>query len=240
MKLECAYRGEIKVFLDGADRAMMLDALRNPLVQGFTTNPTLMRQAGVKDYRAFAREMLGQIRKPISFEVFSDEFGEMARQAMEIKSWADNVYVKIPITNSMGVSSIPLIQDLSHEGVKLNVTAVLTPDQIKESCRALKGGAPSILSVFAGRIADAGYDPMPLMKDASRCCAETDDRIELLWASSREVLNVVQAEVSGCRIITMTPALIGKMSNFRKDLGQVSLETVQMFKSDADAAGFKL
>lgn len=240
MKIECLFEGRIKVFLDGADSRSMLEALNNPLIQGFTTNPTLMKQAGVKNYRAFAKETLAQIKKPISFEVFADEFDEMARQAMEIKSWAENVYVKIPITNSKGASSIPLIRTLAHDGVKLNVTAVFTPEQISETCAALKGGAPSILSVFAGRIADAGYDPMPIMKDAARVCAGADPGIELLWASSREVLNLVQAEVCGCRIITMTPDLVKKIGNFRKDLAQFSLETVQMFKRDAEAAGFRL
>ncbi len=240
MNPEWHYAGRIKVFLDGADSEAMLEGLKNPLVQGFTTNPTLMRQAGVTDYRAFAREILKLISKPISFEVFADDFREMARQALEIKSWAENVYVKIPITNSTGASSVPLIRDLAREGVKMNVTAVFTTEQVAETCGALKGGAPSIVSVFAGRIADAGYDPVPLMSEAAAICPGADRSIELLWASSREALNLVQAERCGCHIITMTPDLIRKVSNFRKDLGQFSLETVRMFKRDADAAGYAL
>jgi transaldolase len=241
MKNECLYQGKIKVFADGADQKTMLELAKNPVVQGFTTNPTLMKQAGVKDYRAFSKELLSQIRdRGISFEVFADEFGEMHRQALEIASWGPNVYVKIPITNSRGDSSIPLIKDLGRQGVKLNVTAVFTPGQIAETCQALKGAPPSLLSVFAGRIADAGYDPMPIMSEAARQCASADRNIELLWASSREVYNVIQAEQSGCKVITCTPDIIKKMASFKKDLGQFSLETVQMFKRDAEAAGYKL
>ncbi len=241
MKPECRYAGRIKVFSDGADPKLMLELAANPLVQGFTTNPTLMKQVGIKDYKAFSKDLLSKIRtKPISFEVFADEFGEMARQAREIRSWGENLHVKIPVTNSTGQSSEKLIHELSHQGIKLNVTAIFTPEQVASTCAALKGGAPSIVSVFAGRIADAGYDPMPLMSEAARICADADRNIELLWASSREAFNAIQAELSGCHIITMTPDLIKKMSNFRKDLTQFSLETVQMFKRDAEAAGYAL
>jgi transaldolase len=217
------------------------DVTKNPVVKGFTTNPTLMKQAGVTDYVGFCKEILSAIPdKPISFEVFADEFNEMARQAREIKSWGKNVYVKIPITNSKGESSIPLIKELSHEKIQLNVTALFTTAQTEATCAAVKGGAPSIISVFAGRIADAGTDPMPIIKTCSDLCRKAGPEVKLLWASCREVFNLVQAEQSGCDIITMTPDQIKKISGFGKDLTQFSLETVQMFKKDAEAAGFKL
>ncbi|GIL18212.1 MAG: transaldolase [Oligoflexia bacterium] len=232
---------KIKIYSDGADKASMLEMAKNPQIQGLTTNPTLMKKAGITDYKSFCKDILTQIKqKPISFEVFSDEFGEMKRQALEINSWADNVYVKIPITNSEGRSSIPLVKELAQKGVKLNVTAILAWDQIIETTLALKGGAPSIVSVFAGRIADTGRDPIPMMTAASELCRAVDKNIELLWASSREALNIVQAEQCGCHIITATPDLIKKMSMFNKDLTQLSLDTVKMFKADAEAAGFSL
>lgn len=235
------FTNKIKIYSDGANKSAMLEMAANPQIKGLTTNPTLMNKAGITDYRAFCKDILTQIKdKPISFEVFSDEFGEMKRQALEINSWADNVYVKIPITNSEGQSSIPLIKELAQKNVKLNVTAILTWEQIIETVMALKGGAPSIVSVFAGRIADTGRDPIPMMTAAAQLCRAVDKNIELLWASSREALNIVQADVCGCHIITATPDLIKKMSMLNKDLSQLSLETVRMFKTDAEAAGFKL
>lgn len=235
------YQGKIKIYSDGADKASMLEMAKNPLIQGLTTNPSLMKKAGVKDYRSFCKEILAEIKdKPISFEVFADDFKEMKRQALEIASWGKNVYVKIPITNSEGESSIPLIKELSHQGVKLNVTALLTLKQVVETCEALRGGAPSIVSVFAGRIADTGVDPVPLMAAAFEVCHATDKNIELLWASSREAFNIVQAEQTGCHIITATADLIKKMSMFNKDLDLLSLETVRMFRSDAESVGYTL
>ena len=241
MSAKTPYSGRVKIFSDGADKQAMLEMNQNPLVQGLTTNPTLMKKSGVTDYVRFCKEILNEIKvKPISFEVFADDFKEMKRQALEIASWGENVYVKIPITNSEGESSLGLINDLSQSGVKLNVTAVLTLEQSWGACQALKGGAPSILSVFAGRIADTGRDPLPLMQASLEMCLSTDKNIELLWASSREVLNIVQADQMGCHIITATTDLIKKMAQFNKDLSQLSLETVRMFKSDAESAGFSL
>jgi transaldolase len=213
----------------------------NPLISGLTTNPSLMKKAGITDYRSFCLDILKSITtKPVSFEVFSDDFAEMKKQAMEIKSWGENVYVKIPIMNSKGESSIPLVKELAHAGVKLNVTAIFTMDQTLETCYAVKGGAPSIVSIFAGRIADSGRDPRPLMKGASLICETLDKNIELLWASTREVYNIVEAEESGCHIITVPPDIIKKMSGFNRDLTQLSLDTVKTFKADSEAAGFKL
>lgn len=235
------FQNKIKIFSDGADKASMLEMSKNPLIKGLTTNPSLMKKAGVKDYRSFCKEILGEIKdKPISFEVFADDFKEMKRQGLEINGWGQNVYVKIPITNSEGESSIPLIKDLAHQGVKLNVTAILTLRQVIETTEALKGGAPSVVSVFAGRIADTGRDPMPLMNAASEICRGADKNIELLWASSRESLNIVQAEQVGCHIITATADLIKKMSMYNKDLNLLSLETVRMFRTDAESVGYTL
>lgn len=235
------YKGNVKIFLDGAEKTQMLEMAKNPLVKGFTTNPSLMKKSGVKDYKSFCKEILGLIPdKPISFEVFADDFKEMKRQGMEINGWGKNVYVKIPVTNSEGQSSMPLVKELSQSGVKLNVTAILTLSQVWETCQALRGGAPSIVSVFAGRIADTGRDPIPLMEAALHLCHSTDKNIELLWASSREAWNVVQADAMGCHIITCTHDIIKKMGSFNKDLDQLSLETVKMFKADAESAGFTL
>jgi transaldolase len=241
MASKSLYSGRVKIFSDGADKKAMLEMYQNPLVKGLTTNPSLMKKSGVSDYVAFCKEILNEIKiKPISFEVFADNFTEMKRQALEIASWGENVYVKIPITNSEGESSLPLIKELSHSGVKLNVTAVLTLDQSWGACQALKGGAPSILSVFAGRIADTGRDPLPLMQASLEMCLSTDKNIELLWASSREALNIVQADQMGCHIITATNDLIKKITMFNKALSQLSLETVRMFKTDAESAGYSL
>jgi transaldolase len=232
---------QIKIFADGASLAAMLALAENPRIAGYTTNPTLMRKAGVADYRAFAREVLAVIReKPISFEVFADELGEMKRQAREIATWGDNVYVKIPITNTKSVPAAPLIRELAAGGVKLNVTAICTLDQVRDTAQALKGGAPSVVSVFAGRIADTGRDPVPLMREALGICRAADARIELLWASPRELLNIVQAAEIGCDIITVTNDLLAKLPLVGKDLAAFSLETVQMFFRDAEAAGYKL
>lgn len=218
----------------------MLEMNQNPAVSGMTTNPSLMKKSGVKDYRAFCQDILSHVKtKPISFEVFADEFSEMKRQAMEIAGWGQNVYVKIPITNCEGQSTIPLIKELTHQKVKLNVTALLTLPQVLETTQALKGGAPSIVSVFAGRIADTGVDPIPMMQ-ASLAMCEVDANIELLWASTREVLNIKQAEMVGCHIITVPFDILKKTNMFGKDLTQLSLETVRMFKQDADSAGFSL
>ena len=231
----------IKIFADGASVTSMLEAARDPRISGFTTNPTLMRKAGVADYRAFAREVLAGIRdKPISFEVFADDVAGMRRQAREIAAWADNVYVKVPVTNTRGAPSTDLIRELAAGGVKLNVTALCTLDQVREVAGALAGGAPSVISVFAGRIADTGRDPIPLMREALSICRDANRRIELLWASPREVLNIVQAAEIGCDIITVTSDLLAKLPLIGKPLDAFSLETVQMFHRDADAAGYEL
>ncbi len=232
---------KLKIYSDGADRASMLEMSKNPKVEGLTTNPSLMRKAGITDYVGFCKDILSQITdKPISLEVFADEFPEMRRQAMEINSWGKNVYVKIPITNSKGQSSVELIQDLANQKVKLNVTALFTLKQVWETCQALKNGAPSVVSVFAGRIADTGRDPMPMMRASLEMCRSTGSHLELLWASTREVFNIKQAEEVGCDIITVPFDLIKKMSLFGQDLTQMSLETVQTFKKDAESAGFKI
>ena len=235
------FRGKIKIYSDGADRASMLEMARNPKVLGITTNPSLMKKAGVKDYKAFCLDILKEIKdKPLSFEVFTDDIKDMKRQAQEIKTWGSNVYVKIPVMNTEGHSTMGLVEELSHSGVKLNVTALLTLDQVKETCAAVKGGAPSIVSVFAGRVADTGRDPMPLMSASSELCMAAGPQVECLWASTREVYNIVQAEQAGCHIITVPPDIIKKMSGFNRDLWEVSLDTVKAFKSDSEAAGFHL
>jgi transaldolase len=232
----------IKIFSDGADLASLLEVAKNPRISGFTTNPTLMRKAGISDYQAFAKEVLAAIKdRPISFEVFADEFTEMARQARTIASWGANVYVKIPITNTRGDSALPLVTELSVKGgVKLNVTALCTLDQVRGVTQALVGGAPAVVSVFAGRVADTGRDPVPHMREARAICDASGAPVELLWASPRELLNIVQAEQAGAHIITVPPDMLKKMSLFGKDLGEYSLETVQMFHRDAAAAGYEL
>ncbi len=231
----------VQVFADGANLEQILALAGDPLVKGFTTNPTLMKQSGVKDYAAFSRKLLQAISdKPISFEVLADNPTEIRRQALAIAEWGENVYVKIPVTNSEGLALDGLIHDLSHRGVKVNVTAVFTLDQVWSSCLALKGGAPSVVSVFAGRIADAGRDPVPHMHAALAICRSVDRSIELLWASPREILNVVQADEIGVDIITVTEAIRSKLHLLGKDLSEFSLETVLMFKRDGEAAGFRL
>ncbi|MBY0470448.1 transaldolase [bacterium] len=232
---------KIKIFLDGADRPAILEMAKNPLVSGFTTNPSLMKKAGVKDYKAYCQEILTQIGgKPISFEVFADDLPTMKRQGKEIATWGKNVYVKIPISNSTGESTIPLIREMSQGGVQINITAILTLTQVWETCQAVKGGAPAIVSVFAGRIADTGRDPMPTMTASAELCRETGPKVECLWASTREAYNVVQAEASGSHIITAPADVIKKVTGFGKDLKSVSLDTVKTFKADSEAAGFSL
>ena len=231
---------KIKLFADGADKAQILQAQANPLIKGFTTNPTLMRAAGVKDYETFAHEVLAAVTdKPISFEVFADDFPEMERQAHKIAGWADNVYVKIPITNTKKEPSLELIRRLSHSGVKVNVTAILSLEQVQGASEALAGGAPSVVSVFAGRIADTGLDPVPLMAEALKHVVPHPG-MELLWASPRELLNIFQANDVGCHIITATDSVLSKLKVVGKDLDQYSLETVQMFYNDAAHSGYKL
>lgn len=230
----------VKIFADGADLAGILKHYANPLIAGFTTNPTLMRKAGIADYAAFAREILAEVRdRPISFEVFSDEFDDMYRQAKLIGSWSDNVYVKIPITNTRGESAVPLLRRLAPEGVKMNVTALFTVDQVRAASDALAEAAPSNISVFAGRIADAGVDPLPIMRAAVDVMRPHPQQ-ELIWASPREVYNVVQANDVGCHIITATSDILAKLPLLGKELKTFSLETVKMFYDDASAAGYAL
>jgi len=232
---------KIQIFADGADKAGILDIYRNPLIKGLTTNPTLMRKAGIADYEAFAKEVLETVTdKPISFEVFSDEFPEMRRQALKIRGWQSNVYVKIPITNTRGESALPLIGDLSKEGVKLNVTAILTLDQVRGVAAALDPKLPSVVSVFAGRIADTGCDPEPLMIE-SLDILRALPAAELLWASCREVLNIFHAERCGAHIVTVPNDILKKaLTMCSMDLAALSLDTVRMFYRDAEAAGFSL
>lgn len=233
-------RLKVKIFADGADKAGMLEFYRNPLIAGFTTNPTLMRKAGVTDYCAFARDILAAIPdRPISFEVFSDEFPEMERQAREIAGWGQHVYVKIPITNTRGESSADLVRRLAKAGVKLNVTALLALDQVRDICPALGDGPGGYVSIFAGRIADTGRDPMPLMAAAVELL-RPHPNLELIWASPRELLNIFQADAVGCHIITVTHDLLKKLSLVGKDLHEYSLETVRMFYEDAQKVGYAL
>jgi len=230
----------VKLFADGAEKKSMLELYANPLIRGFTTNPTLMRKANITDYEAFAHDILTAIPdRPISFEVFADEFDEMERQARMITTWGPNVYVKIPVTNTRRESSCGLIQKLSHDGIKLNVTAILTSAQVCRVVEALAGGAPSNVSVFAGRIADTGVDPVPMMDHAVRLLGP-HPQMELIWASPRELLNVFQADAIGCHIITATPDILNKLSLVGKDLAEYSLDTVKMFAGDAAKSGFKL
>jgi transaldolase len=230
----------IKLFADGADKAGMLEMARLPYVRGFTTNPTLMRKAGVVDYQAFAKEVLQAIPdRPISFEVFSDEFPEMERQARQIAAWGPNVYVKIPVTNTRSEPAYGLIRRLNEARIKLNVTAILTLEQVREVAAALAGDTPSVISVFAGRIADTGRDPVPLMAAAVEL-ARPYPREELLWASPRELLNVFQADAIGCHIITATNDVLKKLTLVGKDLAAYSLDTVKMFHDDARQAGYTL
>jgi len=230
----------VKIFADGADKSGMLEMYSKSFIRGLTTNPTLMRKAGISDYKAFAKEILSVIKdKPISFEVFSDEFSEMERQALEIASWAENVYVKIPVTNTKREASFALIHKLANKKVKLNVTAILTLTQVRDVVAALDPKVPSYVSVFAGRIADTGRDPVPLMAAAVEML-KIAPAAELIWASPREILNIFQANEIGCNVITVTNDILNKLSLVGLELDAYSLDTVKMFYNDAVAAGFHL
>ena len=230
----------IRLYADGADKAQILNLYSLPWISGFTTNPTLMRKAGVTDYEEFAEEILSAIAdRPVSFEVFDDDFPEMERQARKIASWGSNVYVKVPITNTRREPSLQLIRRLTHDGVKLNVTAITTLEQVDCAVKALAGGAASTISVFAGRIADTGVDPVPVMAAAIELL-KAHRQMELIWASPREVLNIFQADAIGCHIITVTTDILKKLHLIGKDLNDYSLETVKMFRGDAEASGFAL
>lgn len=230
----------VKIFADGADLPGIAALAADPLIKGFTTNPTLMRQAGVHDYERFARELLVLVPdRPISLEVFSDDFHEMEKQARRIAEWGPNVFVKVPVTNTAGESSAPLVARLAAAGVQLNVTAVFTLDQTATVLAALAGGPPAFISIFAGRIADAGVDPVPIMARAA-ALIDTVPGVELIWASPREVLNIVQADEIGCHVITVTHDLLGKLGVLGRDLDLFSLDTVCMFRRDALAAGYEL
>jgi transaldolase len=231
---------KIKLFADGAEKDGMLEMYAKPYIKGFTTNPTLMHKAGLTDYRGFAKSIVDAIPdRHISFEVFSDEFDEMERQAREIATWGDNVYVKIPVSNTRREASYELVRRLAGDGVKLNITAILTLDQVRCVAEAVRGGAPSCVSVFAGRIADTGRDPVPLMAEAVDILRDAP-QAELIWASPRELLNIFQADEIGCHIITVTNDILKKLALVGKDLADYSLDTVKMFYDDGRKAGFKL
>src|SRR6516164_9882693 len=231
---------KVAIFADGAEKAGMLQMYAKPYIKGFTTNPTLMRKAGIRDYERFARDILQEIPdRPISFEVFADDFSVMARQARKIASWGENIRVKIPITNTRRESALPLCERLTQEGILLNITAVFTLEQVQAVVDAVKGGAPAYVSVFAGRIADTGVDPVPVMAEAVRRLAVAPNT-ELIWASPRELLNIFQADAIGCHVITVTNDILKKLALVGKDLGDYSLETVKMFYEDGKAAGFAL
>jgi len=232
---------KIQLYADGADKKGILELYSKPYIKGLTTNPTLMKKAGIQDYEAFAKDILQTVTaKPISLEVFTDEFPEMKRQALKISALANNVYTKIPITNSRGESSLALIKELGKEGVKINITALFTEEQVRGVAEALNPAVPSVVSVFAGRIADTGIDPMPLMRKYLSMI-KNQPKAELLWASTREVLNIFQAEECGCAIITVPHDILGKAAKMLgMDLAAVSLDTVCMFARDAKEAGFKL
>ena len=237
MKLENI---KTQIFADGASLPDILEMNKLPHISGFTTNPTLMKKAGVEDYTAFAKEVLSHIKdKPVSFEVFADDFDEMYAQAKKINEWAENVYVKIPVMNTKKQYAYELIQKLSDEGVKLNVTAVFTLEQVQQVKEALANSKGAVVSIFAGRIADTGVDPMPIMSEAKQMLADNSN-VELLWASPRELLNIIQANEVGCDIITATPDVLKKLSSLEKDLEQFSHETVEMFYNDASSAGYTL
>jgi len=229
---------KIKLFADGADLAGMKEMAANPMIKGFTTNPTLMRKAGVTDYKAFALEVLAAIPdRPVSFEVFADDFPTMEAQALEIASWSRHVNVKVPVTNTKGEFCGPLVERLSKQGVQLNVTAVMTLEQVRRITERLHADTPAIISVFAGRIADTGRDPLPVMAESVKIM-KAKPKAELIWASPRELLNIFQADQVGCHIITATNDILKKLSLVGKDLARYSLETVEMFYKDATAAGF--
>jgi transaldolase len=230
----------IKIFADGADEKGIAELAANPMIKGYTTNPTLMRAAGVTDYEGFARRVLEVVTEaPISFEVFADEWDEMERQARKITTWGKNVFVKIPITNTRGESSATVMDRLAEDGIRLNITGMLTLDQVRISTKSLAGGPECIISVFAGRVADTGVDPIPLMCEALDII-RPHRNLELLWASPRELLNIVQADAIGCHIITVTHDLLKKLPILGRDLADYSLDTVRMFHRDAQTAGFAL
>jgi len=229
----------IQIFADGADKASMLELYRQPFIKGFTTNPTLMRATGVKDYQGFALDLLATIQdRPISFEVFADEESEMEDQARHIAAWGENVFVKVPVMNTEGVPTYDLIRHLSMEGIQMNVTALLTLEQVRKVCDALQGNAPAYVSVFAGRIADTGRDPVPVMREAAAMV--NDVNAQLMWASPRELLNIFQADEIGCHVITATTDILKKLPLVGKDLHEFSQETVQMFRRDAVKSGYAL
>ena len=231
---------KVQIFADGADKAGMLEMYAKPYVKGLTTNPTLMKKAGITDYRAFCKNILTHINdKPLSFEVFSDDFAEMERQATEIASWGDNVYVKIPVTNTKRETCYALVKTLGARGVKMNVTAIMTLTQVRDVVAALNPIVPSYVSVFAGRIADTGCDPLPMMAAAVEML-KVAPAAELIWASPRELLNIFQADDIGCQVITVTNDILKKLTLVGYDLDDYSLDTVKMFYSDATAAGYKL
>ena len=230
----------VKIFADGADKPAMMKLYQSEYITGFTTNPTLMRKAGITDYEAFSRDIIASIPdRPLSFEVFADDMAEMERQARSIATWGENVYVKVPVTNTLGEPTYDLVSQLSRAGVKLNVTALMTLGQVRDVCRALEGGAPAYVSVFAGRMADTGRDPVPMMTEAVELLSK-HPQIELIWASPRELLNIFQADEIGCHIITVTSDILSKLVLVGKDLGEYSLDTVKMFRADAVASGFTL
>ena len=230
----------VKIFADGADKATMMDMNNRPYIKGLTTNPSLMKKAGIKDYSKFCKEILKEVStKPISFEVFSDEFDEMEKQAYEISSWGNNVYVKIPVMNTKKINSYKLIKKLTDDGIKVNVTAVMTMEQIKNTASVLNANVPSYLSVFAGRIADTGVDPLPIMKDAVDILKFTN-KAELIWASPRELFNIIQADKIGCHVITVTDSILNKLKMLGYDLDIYSLDTVKMFYKDSIDAGYTI
>jgi transaldolase len=231
---------KVKIFADGADIAAIVKLAQNPAIKGFTTNPTLMNKAGITDYEAFSRQLIAQIPDyHLSLEVFADENDEMLRQARKIATWGENVYVKIPVTNTKSETTAPVVRELTQSGVKVNVTALMTVAQVADVCAALEGGAPACVSVFAGRIADTGRDPVPLMTDALAIINKLPG-VELIWASPRELLNVFHADSIGTHIITVTHDILAKLALIGKDLDEYSLDTVKMFAADAAKAGFKL
>lgn len=231
---------KVKIFADGADKTGMLEMYEKTYIHGLTTNPTLMKKAGVTDYKGFCKDILSVINdKPLSFEVFSDDFSEMERQAHEIASWGENVYVKIPITNTKSESCYQLIKNLSDQNIKVNVTALMTIGQVKGVCDNLNSSVPSYISIFAGRIADTGVDPIPVMKEALSIM-KSQPSSELIWASPRELLNVLQADQIGCHVITVTNDILRKLSLIDYDLESYSLDTVKMFHEDAVSAGYTL
>jgi transaldolase len=231
---------DVKLFADGADRKGILELYANPLIRGFTTNPTLMRKAGIEDYEWFARDILQAVPdRPFSLEVFADDHKEMERQALKISSWGEHVYVKIPVTNTKGEPTGQLLRRLSGHGVKVNVTALMTPRQVETVLADVRGGPAAYVSVFAGRVADSGRDPIPIMRESLEILRDFP-QVELIWASPRELLNIVQAHQIGCDIITVTHDVLKKLPTLGKDLDQFSLDTVQMFHSDAGSAGYTL